>query len=280
MFTIHVTGLVICVFAPTRLELLMLDASGSDIAAVPHHLPSLVARRSMVRSYSLSRLSSLHGRFAGKFASDTHVGFPLEGLTGDGGQGGAPVPQIDGASGAHPDPNAPDWSSLHWVLDLNRMVPEGALRSEYRQLGQYTNAIVTLRGGRVRGGNPFTAIGNHIWAIADGYEQALTDSLDIEFDEPPILEFRNSDNATVGGIQWEQQGEAWLINEAPLRLSAANSLATAVHQPNAEASCEDAQLYAEAMGKSSHPVITSVRTYGGGAATGVYCEVARVRVPD
>lgn len=278
MFTMHVTGLVVCAFAPSRLELLMLDASGSDQVALPHHLPSLIARRSSVRSYSLSRLASLHGRFAGKFSNRGHVGFPLEGLTGDGGHGVMPVPQADDENLAHPDPDTPDWSSLHWVLDLNRMMPEGKLRDEYRRLGQFTNAIVTLRGGRVCGGRPFSTIGNHIWGIAEGYEQALTDSLDIEFEEPPALEFRNSDNAIVGGIQWEQQGEAWLINESPERIRASQTLAPL--EPAPDARCEDARLYAEAMGEPNRPVLRSVRTYGGGASTGVYCEVARVRVPE
>lgn len=280
MFTIHVTGLVICAFAPSRLELLMLDASGSDEFVVPHHLPSLVARRSHVRAHSLSRLASLQGRFAGQFSNSTHIGWPIEGLTADGGQGAAPERQQDGLTADHPDPNAPDWSSLRWVLDLNRMLPNGALRHEYRQLGQYTNAIVTLRGGRARGGDPFTAIGNHIWGIAEGYEQALTDSLDIEFDQPPTLEFRNADNTVVGGLQWEQQGEAWLINESPGRLRDSLDLASQPQARNAAASCHDAQLYAEAMGQSAFPLIQSVRTYGGGANTGVYCEAARVQVPD
>lgn len=280
MFTLHVTGLVVCAFTPTRLELLMLDASGSDEFAIPHHLPSLVARRSSVRSYSLSRLASLQGRFAGKFSNTDHVGWPLESVTGAGGQGGTPVKQIDGVTADHPDSNTPDWSSLHWVLDLNRMMPTGRLRDEYRRLGRYTNAILTLRGGRARGGDPFTSMGNHIWRVTDGYEQALTDTLDLQFDEPPSLEFRNADNALVGDIQWESSGEAWLINEAPERIRGNADLPAPSLDVNPDVSCEDARLYAEAMGQPAFPAISSVRTYGGGASTGAYCEVGRVDVSD
>lgn len=154
MFTLHVTGLVICAFTPSRLELLFLDASGSDAASLPHHLPSVVARRTYVRSYSLSRLASIHGRFAGKFANNAHFGWSMEGMTADGGEGAMPVQQVDGETAEHPDPANPDFSSLHWVLDLNRMLPGLALKDDYRRLGRFTNAIVRLRGGRVRGGQP------------------------------------------------------------------------------------------------------------------------------
>ena len=257
MFRFHIQGLSVCVLGPSRLDVLMLNSGPPRKRSMPFHLQHMFCPRQAVASYSASRLASISGLWvetllkpdgAPAFVSDaTHLGFSLSGLHATIGAGGPPERPADGLApdARNPDRNKPDWSSLHWALRADRMLPSGHLLDEFRVLGPNTFSVISFHGGRLEGGVPSSVAGRQlVWSVRAGYVQAFTDTIDVVYDEAPPATLRDADNQEVGQIEFEPNGEAWLINEAPERSKQFATLGAAVGQ---QTDFKDCMLYQDAF---------------------------------
>jgi len=284
MFRFHILGLCLCKQGKNSMDVLMLNSGHPRITPAPHHLQTLFTQRQFVRSYSLPKLASVSGRFRDEWKDSVWLGWDLGSKVGELLADGAPESTVTAPTNpTHPNPDAMDWSSLHWVFDMARAIPaaELVLRDEFRRIGPHTSAMIRFRGGRLAGGQPFSDGSNTIWKVSATYRQAFTDTVDVIYDDgPPVIEFLDADNQPVGEVVMEQHGEAWLINEAPersLQLKVAEGGAASA----TKAECRDVPLYLEAFGPddltAGVKVLSDGNFAGGGIFSGDYCSAIRFR---
>jgi hypothetical protein len=279
MFRFHVQGFCIGVLEHDAFRVLMLNSSARSRVVVPHHIPTVFAPLAAALGSSARRLPSVEGRWLPSRSDANTVGWDLAGLRGTAGGGNAPsrstVPGL--ASGRnHPTGTPLDWRSLDWVLNGSRLLPGGKLRQRFKDLGPDTTSVLEFKGGWIEGGEPIGAGDTHwIWKVRPGYEQAFTSTLDIVYDEPPVLSFTDVDGRPAGEISFAGATEAWIINEAPER---ARQMETAV-VPGAKPANDDCLLYLEAFDadprSKDEVVIEAVRPF---VTTGlifstVHCEM-------
>ena len=284
MFRFHILGLCLCKQGKNSTDVLMLNSGYPRSTPAPHHLQTLFAERQYVQSYSLPKLASVSGRFRDEWKDSVWLGWDLGSKVGELLADGAPGYNVVAPTDPmHPNPAAMDWSSLHWVFDMASAIPDAKLflKEEFRRIGPHTSAMIRFRGGRLAGGKPFSDGSNAIWKVSATYRQAFTDTVDVIYDDgPPVIEFLDADNQPVGEVVMEQQGEAWLINEAPersLQLQvAAGGAATAK-----KAECRDVPLYLEAFGPAELTagvkVLFDGNFAGGGMFSGDYCSAIRFK---
>lgn len=287
MFRFHILGMCVCVHTRNSLDVMMLNALAFNGDPLPYHLPSLFAPRSVVRDYSLPRLPSVSRRFTDRLSDTTALGWGLTGLTAQLDGSGPPLMnEKTPANPEHPDMAAPDWSSLHWILDAAKMFPHEklSLNPEFRVLGPRVTAILRFRGGRVEGGSPLSEGHRYVWSVREGYQQAFTDTLDIVYDDGvPTVEFIDADNQFAGSVTMDRHGEAWIVNEAPERVALMQML-----QPPAEGaalgeqlpSSTDTKAYADAFGPAEATAgirVTAVRKLSGDIFSGEFCSMIRFK---
>jgi len=224
MFTLHVQGLSLCVFDSKndRLRVCCLNSAFKQTNRIPIHLQTLVAAKSSVdtRATTVPALASVLGRLRLPFADATHAAWDFSGrrvtVAGGDGHGGLPRRHDPKLKIHHPDPKNPDYSPLHWVLSADRYLPKAKLRAEALEIGPMTSALVDVTGGECVGGEPDTIPNDKkfVFKFTQKLDQAVTDTMDVRFDKPPLIRFLAADGAEVGTVAFKDGSEAFLINEA------------------------------------------------------------------
>jgi hypothetical protein len=218
MFRLHLQGLTICMASKSKLTALMLN-SGARKKFAPFHLQTLFVRPTAVdwTKTTLRRLPTIEGRWKSTASDSEFRGFDVSGLLIRVGKGGAPVEAQSTAVGLeHPvSKTKPDWSDMHWVLDGKRLLPSGKLAIR-RALGEDVLSLAEIRGGRLEGGVPQDPFGSQfVWFLRAGYQQALTDTLDIVYDDAvPTVTFSDAQGKPAGRVVFKKGSEAWLTNDA------------------------------------------------------------------
>jgi hypothetical protein len=287
MFRFHILGMCVCVHSRNSLDVMMLNALASNVPGLPYHLPSLFAPRAVVRDYSLPRLPSVARRFTNRLSDTTSLGWGLTGLTAQLDGSGPPVmKEAAPANLEHPDMAAPDWSSLHWILDASRMFPHEKLNlnPQFKVLGPRVSTILRFRGGRVEGGRPLSDGHRYVWRVREGYQQAFTDTIDVIYDDGvPTVEFIDADNQYAGSVTMDRHGEAWVVNEAPERVAMMEMLQPPA-QPAAAGeklpSSTDTKVYAAAFLPAEATVgveVTAARKLSGEIFSGEFCSMIRFK---
>jgi hypothetical protein len=251
MFRFHVQGLSIANLTDKGLNVLMLNsAHPRKVPNVPYHLPSLFTTTESIAEFSLPRLASILGRWAPNptDAPRDYIGWSLSGLklrVGETGPVELPLSTMEGRE--HPEVSAAgevDWRDPNWILNARKMLPTAELRAGFRELGPDTHAIFEVHGGWIEGGKPFAeGAAQYTWHVHSNYEQAFTDTVDIVFNgAPPEIVAADCEGRPAGRIQFKDEGEAWLVNEAP-------SLALINMATDSE--CGDLLVYLEAFNTST-----------------------------
>ena len=291
MIALHIEGLNICAFDSKLLKVCMLNAAFNPKLVMPYHLQTLVAKRTAVDAHaSLAPLPSLHGRIrllpgvttAAELDSG-YVGWDLAGLTvriaAEDGKGGPPTTVASAVeeTATHPSPSHPDWSDLHWVIDINRFAPKATLRPDAQRLGARTTSIAEISGGRVRGGQPANREdSSFIWDFGNGVAQAVTDTLDYLSDQPLTVDLIDPAGTRRGRIRLRADGDAFLINEMTPGDAFLESTALG---PKTVTQVRHAAAFFEAL-DNDKPIANPIKgkQFGGSGniVEGAYCVVMRM----
>ena len=197
----------------------MLNGANLERFALPVHLPSLFVNRAAILENTFEApLMSIGGRWLTNRGVDT--GWDLTGLHVTIKGSGAFRMKTDAPQNPeHPDPDNPDWSSLHWVVDSRRLFANAPVKApEYTDLnnpaGRVT-AMVDLLGGLLQGGDPLNQGGaNWVWFMGPGYVQAITDTVDwVAGEDALTIDFRDANGRERGYAVLAPEADCWLINE-------------------------------------------------------------------
>jgi len=221
-FTLCIRGLTISVLEAAAVRNLLLHSGYDRVLGIPHHLPTLVLPRNVVASSDIAPLPTLRGRAAlrelealdSEQLDRDYVGWDLTGLTVAAGVPGAPTQSGGTLAMTHPEPAEPDWSDLHWVIDVNRFQPGAKVKPAAFSPGAITSAVVELRGGAVAGGVPSNGEdANWVWFFSPGITQAVTDTITWTVAEETSFSFADS-RGPRGSIVVRGQQVGYLVNEA------------------------------------------------------------------
>jgi hypothetical protein len=219
MFKLHVQGLCLCVFDTRRhrLRICCLNSGLNEALGIPVHLQTLVAPTAAVKSFTATPLRSMTGRLRAPFTDGSAVGWDLtERQVSMTNGAGLPTKHAEDLPDRHPDPAAPDWTPLHWVMPISRYLPGSTVKPATLEIGAMTTAIVDVTGAKAFGGAPETLRRDSTFTFwfNNGVDQAVTDTMILEFDNVPDVRVADVNGRKLGEIVFADGTEAWLINEA------------------------------------------------------------------
>jgi hypothetical protein len=224
VLAINVQGLSLCHFNQDRMAVAMANSGRNPSLKIPKHLQTLILPKAAVDAGDTSADGlkvTLLGRVRDDLTDAAYWGWNLEGYELSVGPGsGAPARKPPVSRDRHPDPHAPDWADMRWVMDIKRFSPGSLMFPDVLEVSSeprgFSRAVAWFTGGQVAGSPPQRKNRdcNHIWEFSPQYEQAVTDSLvyTLRQREPIVLTLSNASATFTITVSTDAVGH--LMNEA------------------------------------------------------------------